>query len=143
LGVKPSGAAIEFRVNAENPFNNFFPAPGRIDKYIEPAGDGVRVDSCAYEGYMVPTEFDPMLAKLIVHAKDRPGALGKAMEALDHYTLTGIKTTIPYHRLVVRTDAFRSGRYSTDFVKEHPPAELLKHESFSMFESIIDKPAAK
>ena len=143
LSAKPSGAAIEFRVNAENPFNNFFPAPGRIEKYIEPAGEGVRVDSCAYEGYMVPTEFDPMLAKLIVHDKDRPEALHKAMDALDHYTLTGIKTTIPYHRLVLRTEAFRSGHYSTDFVKDHPPAELLKHESFSMFEGIIDKPAAK
>ena len=143
LNAKPKGAAIEFRVNAENPFNNFFPAPGRIEKYIEPSGEGVRVDSCAYEGYMVPTEFDPMLAKLIVHGKDRPEALHRAVDALDHYTLTGIKTTIPYHRLVVRTEAFRSGRYSTDFVKEHPPAELLKHESFSMFESITEKPAAK
>ncbi len=143
LSAKPSGAAMEFRVNAENPFNNFFPAPGRIEKYIEPAGEGVRVDSCAYEGYMVPTEFDPMLAKLIIHGKDRPETLHRATDALDHYTLTGIKTTIPYHRLVVRTAAFRSGHYSTDFVKEHPPAELLKHESFSMFETITEKPSVK
>jgi acetyl-CoA carboxylase biotin carboxylase subunit len=132
--VMPKGAAIEFRVNAENPFNNFFPAPGRIEKYIEPSGEGIRVDSHAYEGYMVPADYDSMLAKLIVHGRDRQEALSMARNALDHYTLTGCKTTIPYHRLVVRTKTFRSGVYSTDFVREHPPADLLKQESFSTFE---------
>jgi len=132
--VRPKGAAIEFRVNAENPFNNFFPAPGRIEKYIEPSGDGIRVDSHAYEGYMVPADYDSMLAKLIVHARDRQEALRKAKDALDHFTLTGVKNTIPYHRLVVRTQAFRAGNYSTDFVHEHPPADLLKQESFSTLE---------
>ena len=132
--VKRRGAAMEFRVNAENPFNNFFPSPGRIEKYIEPSGEGIRVDSHAYEGYMVPMEFDNLLAKLIVHGKDRNETLDLAKEALDRYTLTGIKTTIPYHRLVVRTRVFRSGNYSTDFVKDHPPSELLKQESFSLFE---------
>jgi len=133
-GAKPRGAAMEFRVNAENPFNNFFPSPGRIDKYIEPAGEGIRVDSHAYEGYVVPTEFDPMLAKLIVWGQDRSETLIRARDALDRFTLTGLKTTIPYHRLVVRSKAFRSGHYSTDFVKEHPPSELIKLESFALFE---------
>jgi acetyl/propionyl-CoA carboxylase alpha subunit len=134
LAVKPTGHSIEFRVNAENPFNNFLPSPGRIEKYIEPAGDGIRVDSAAYEGYMVPTDFDSMLAKLICHGKDRGEALQRSKDALDRYTLTGFKTTIPYHRLVVRTPAFRSGIYSTDFVRENPPSDLLKQESFSLFE---------
>jgi acetyl/propionyl-CoA carboxylase alpha subunit len=132
-GIKPKGAAIEFRVNAENPFNNFFPAPGRIEKYIEPAGDGIRVDSHAYEDYVVPADYDSLLAKLIVHGRDRQEALRIGKDALDRYTLTGCKSTIPYHRLVVRTPVFRSGVYSTDFVREHPPAELLKQESFSLF----------
>ncbi|MEM0449431.1 MAG: biotin carboxylase N-terminal domain-containing protein [Methanomassiliicoccales archaeon] len=135
LQAKPKGAAIEFRINAENPFNNFFPAPGRIEKYIEPSGEGIRVDSHAYEGYVVPADYDSMLAKLIVHGRDRSEALRRAKEALDRYTLTGIKNTIPYHRLVVRTQAFRSGNYSTDFVREHPPSELLKQEAFSIFDA--------
>jgi acetyl/propionyl-CoA carboxylase alpha subunit len=83
---------------------------------------------------MVPADYDSMLAKLIVHGRDRQEALRKGKEALDRYTLTGVKSTIPYHRLVVRAQAFRAGNYSTDFVKEHPPAELLKQESFSIFE---------
>jgi acetyl/propionyl-CoA carboxylase alpha subunit len=132
--AKPHGAAMEFRVNAENPFNNFFPSPGRIDKYIEPTGEGIRVDSHAYEGYVVPTEYDSLLAKLVVWSKERNETLTKARDALDRFTLTGIKTTIPYHRLVVRTQAFRSGHYSTDFVKENPPTELINQESFSLFE---------
>ncbi|MGD1060413.1 MAG: biotin carboxylase N-terminal domain-containing protein [Methanomassiliicoccales archaeon] len=132
--AKPHGAAMEFRVNAENPFNNFFPSPGRIDKYIEPTGEGIRVDSHAYEGYVVPTEYDSLLAKLIVWSKERNETLVKARDALDRFTLTGLKTTIPYHRLVVRTQAFKSGHYSTDFVKEHPPSELIKQESFALYE---------
>ena len=136
--VKAKGAAMEFRVNAENPFNNFFPSAGKIEKYIEPTGEGIRVDSHAYEGYVVPTEFDPMLAKLIVWGKDRPDALSRSRDALDRFTLTGIKTTIPYHRLVVRTKAFRSGQYSTDFVRQHPPQELLKQESFALYEGEPD-----
>ncbi|HVO77903.1 MAG TPA: biotin carboxylase N-terminal domain-containing protein [Methanomassiliicoccales archaeon] len=132
--AKPHGAAMEFRVNAENPFNNFFPSPGRIDKYIEPTGEGIRVDSHAYEGYVVPTEYDSLLAKLVVWGRERNETLARAREALDRFTLTGLKTTIPYHRLVVRTQAFRSGRYSTDFVKENPPSELIKQESFALYE---------
>jgi acetyl-CoA carboxylase biotin carboxylase subunit len=134
--VRPKGHAMEFRINAENPFNNFFPAPGRIEKYVEPAGDHVRVDSHAYEGYVVPTEFDNLLAKLVISGKTRNEVLSRAQEALDRYTVTGIKTTIPYHRLVVRNPDFRAGDYSIDFVKEHPPQDLLKTTEFSLFESI-------
>jgi acetyl-CoA carboxylase biotin carboxylase subunit len=134
--VRPKGHAMEFRINAENPFNNFFPTPGRIEKYVEPAGTNVRVDSHAYEGYVVPTEFDNLLAKLIVFGKDRDEVLGRAQEALDRYTVTGIKTTIPYHRLVVRNFDFHSGTYSIEFVKEHPPQDLLRATEFSLFEGI-------
>jgi len=134
--LKPKGHSMEFRINAENPFNNFFPAPGRIEKYMEPAGEGVRVDSHAYEGYVVPTEFDNLLAKLIISGHNREDVLRRAQDALDRYTVTGIKTTIPYHRLVVRNADFRAGNYSIDYVKDHAPADLLKMNEFSLFESI-------
>ncbi len=134
--VKPKGHAMEFRINAENPFNNFFPAPGRIEKYMEPAGDHVRVDSHAYEGYVVPTEFDNLLAKLIISGRSRNEVLNRAQDALDRYTVTGIKTTIPYHRLVVRNPDFRGGNYSIDYVKDHLPQDLLKTTEFSLFEGV-------
>ena len=133
--VHPRGCAMEFRINAENPFNNFMPTPGRIDKYVEPAGENIRIDSHAYEGYVVPTEFDNLLAKLIIHGKDRTEVLTKARDALDRYTVTGIKTTIPYHRLVVRNPEFIEGNYNIEFVKDHPPADMLKQTEFSMFEN--------
>ncbi|HSV42676.1 MAG TPA: biotin carboxylase N-terminal domain-containing protein, partial [Methanomassiliicoccales archaeon] len=100
-GVRPKGYAMEFRINAENPFNNFLPSPGRIEKYMEPAGENIRVDSAAYEGYVVPTEFDNLLAKLIITGNSRNEVIGKSRDALDRYTVSGIKTTIPYHRLVL------------------------------------------
>ena len=133
--VKPKGCAMEFRINAENPFNNFMPTPGRIEKYLEPAGPNIRIDSHAYEGYVVPTEFDNLLAKLIIYGKDRTEVLTKARDALDRYTVTGIKTTIPYHRLVIRNPEFIEGNYNIEFVKDHPPADMLKQTEFSMFEN--------
>jgi acetyl-CoA carboxylase biotin carboxylase subunit len=133
--VRPSGHAMEFRVNAENPFSNFMPAPGRIEKYLEPAGDGIRVDSHAYEGYVVPTEFDNLLAKLIIFGRDRAEVLKRSRDALDRYSLSGVKTTIPYHRLVVRNDDFISGNYNIEYIKDHQPGDLLKQTEFSMFEN--------
>jgi acetyl-CoA carboxylase biotin carboxylase subunit len=133
--VHPTGHAMEFRINAENPFNNFMPTPGRIEKYVEPAGENIRIDSHAYEGYVVPTEFDNLLAKLIIHGRDRTEVLNIAREALDRYTVTGIKTTIPYHRLVIRNPEFIEGNYNIEFVKDHPPADMLKQTEFSLFEN--------
>ncbi|MFA5312728.1 MAG: hypothetical protein WC375_05310, partial [Methanomassiliicoccales archaeon] len=133
--VRPKGHAMEFRINAENPFNNFLPSPGRIEKYMEPTGENIRVDSAAYEGYMVPTEFDNLLGKLVIYGSSRSEVITKARDALDRYTVSGIKTTIPYHRLVMRNDDFIAGNYNIDFVKDHSPSDLLKHTEFSMFES--------
>ncbi|OPY31143.1 MAG: Pyruvate carboxylase subunit A [Methanomassiliicoccales archaeon PtaU1.Bin124] len=134
-GVTPKGHAMEFRINAENPFSNFLPSPGRIEKYMEPSGENIRVDGAAYEGYLVPTEFDNLLAKLIVSGSSRQDVITRSRDALDRYTVSGIKTTIPYHRLVLRNDDFISGNYNIDFVKEHSPQDLLKQTEFSMFES--------
>ncbi|QLH75518.1 MAG: ATP-grasp domain-containing protein [Methanomassiliicoccales archaeon] len=133
--VRPKGHAMEFRINAENPFNNFLPSPGRIEKYVEPSGENIRVDSAAYEGYVVPTEFDNLLGKLIVYGQTRSEVIARSRDALDRYTVAGIKTTIPYHRLVLRNSDFIAGNYNIDFVKEHSPQDLLKHTEFSMFES--------
>lgn len=133
--VRPKGHAMEFRINAENPFNNFLPSPGRIEKYMEPSGTDVRVDSAAYEGYVVPTDFDNLLGKLILYGSSRSEVITRAREALDRYSVSGIKTTIPYHRLVLRNSDFISGNYNIDFVKDHSPQDLLKHTEFSLFES--------
>ncbi|MCG7840905.1 MAG: hypothetical protein MIO87_03225, partial [Methanomassiliicoccales archaeon] len=83
-----------------------------------------------------PTEFDNLLAKLIISGRNREEVLRRGHDALDRYTVTGIKTTIPYHRLVVRNADFRLGNYSIDYVKDHAPADLLKMTEFSLFESI-------
>ena len=96
----------------------------------------MRVDSHAYEGYVVPTEFDNLLAKLIISGRTRNEVLNRSQDALDRYTVTGIKTTIPYHRLVVRNPDFRAGNYSIDYVKDHQPQDLLKTTEFSLFEGV-------
>src|SRR5262249_53924323 len=89
------GHAIECRIYAEDPENNFFPSPGRITRLIRPAGPGVREDSGVYEGWTVPLDYDPMLSKLIVHAADRPGAIARMRRALDEYFIGGIKSNLP------------------------------------------------
>jgi acetyl-CoA carboxylase biotin carboxylase subunit len=133
--VRPRGHAMEFRINAENPFSNFMPSPGRIEKYMEPSGENVRVDSAAYEGYVVPTEFDNLLAKLVVFGASRSEVIARSKDALDRYTVSGIKTTIPYHRLILRNADFNAGNYNIEFIKDHPPQEMLRHTEFSLFES--------
>ena len=106
----PRGHAFQFRINAENPANRFIPATGRIVELHEPAGPGIRMDSGVKEGTTVGTDFDPMLAKLIVTGEDREQALARARRALDEYILNGVATLLPLHRELVRTPAF-----TTDF----------------------------
>ncbi|GAA1369874.1 acetyl/propionyl/methylcrotonyl-CoA carboxylase subunit alpha [Brevibacterium luteolum] len=102
----PRGHSIQFRINAEDARLNFFPATGRIGRYIEPAGPGVRVDSGVHHGIEVGVDFDPMLAKLIVTGEDRAHALARARRALGEYTLDGVKTLLPLHRRLVNEPAF-------------------------------------
>ncbi|MDE2572558.1 MAG: hypothetical protein KGM44_08570, partial [bacterium] len=124
--VQPRGHAIEVRVNAENPADNFRPAPGRISAYHEPAGFGVRVDSAAYAGYTIPADYDSLVAKLIVWAPTRPEALARLDRALAEYRVEGVVTTIPFFRELVRLPAVVDATYGTatlePFAAEIAPA---------------------
>ncbi|MCX7919508.1 MAG: acetyl-CoA carboxylase biotin carboxylase subunit [bacterium] len=112
------GHAIECRINAEDPARNFMPCPGKITAYHAPGGPGVRVDSHAYQEYIVPPHYDSLIAKLIVHGPNRDVAINRMLRALDEYIIEGIKTTIPFHRQVLTHQDFRRGRISTHFVEK-------------------------
>ncbi len=109
--------AIECRINAEDPFNNFQPCPGKIEFMHVPGGHGVRVDKHAYSGYVIPANYDSMIAKLICYGKDRREALDRMVRALDEFVIRGIKTTIPLHQVILKDPNFRRGRYSTAFIE--------------------------
>ncbi|MBA3273612.1 MAG: ATP-grasp domain-containing protein, partial [Chthoniobacterales bacterium] len=113
----PRSHAIECRINAEDPEKNFQPSPGRIAFYYAPGGRGVRIDSHAYTGYVVPPYYDSMIAKLIVVAATRANAIDRMRRALDEYYITGIKTTVPFHSAIMRNADFRNGNYDTGFVE--------------------------
>ena len=112
----PRGHAIEFRVNAEDPVT-FQPSPGRIASFHPPGGLGVRVDTAAYQGYLIPPHYDSLIAKLIVWGRDRGEAIGRGRRALDFFVIEGIKTTIPLHRRILDDPDFISGRLSTHFME--------------------------
>jgi acetyl-CoA carboxylase biotin carboxylase subunit len=112
------GHAIECRINAEDPFNDFRPSPGRIEMYYAPGGRGIRNDSHAYAGYTVPPYYDSMLGKLIAYGKDRREALDKMSRALSEFLITGIKTTIPFEQAILQDPNFRRGVYSTSFIEQ-------------------------
>ncbi len=114
----PFGHAIEFRINAEDPFNDFRPNPGKITTLRMPDGPGVRVDTHIYQGCEIPPYYDSMLAKLIVWGIDRQEALARARRALDEFKIEGIETTIPFHRQVVDNEAFVLGDVYTDFLEK-------------------------
>jgi propionyl-CoA carboxylase alpha chain len=117
--VKIDGHSIEVRVYAEDPFNNFLPDIGTLEKYVEPNGIGVRVDSGFEEGDKIPLEYDPMIAKLIVHDKDRKSAINKMTKAINDYKIIGISTTLGFCEFAINHNDFVSGNFSTNFVKKH------------------------
>ncbi len=111
------GHAIECRINAEDPDQDFMPCPGQVTLYHPPGGPNVRVDSHLYTGYRVPPHYDSLLAKIITYGNTRKEALRTMLRALDEMTVEPIKTTIPFHRKVLNEPSFVAGRYSTDFVE--------------------------
>jgi acetyl-CoA carboxylase biotin carboxylase subunit len=117
--VQPFGWAIECRINAEDPSMSFIPCPGRIEKYLVPGGPWIRVDSAAYENYLVSSSYDSMVAKLIVWGRNREEALDRMNAALREYEIKGIETTIPFHIHVMKHPDFRSGNFSTNFVDKN------------------------
>jgi len=118
------GHAIECRVNAEDPYRNFQPSPGLITAYHPPGGPGVRVDTHIYAGYSVPPHYDSLLAKVIVHGRDRTEALARMGQALDSFILEGVTTTIPFLSRVIRHPEFVAGKVDTKFLERH--AQLLR-----------------
>lgn len=114
--IKMNGSAIECRISAEDPENNFAPSTGKINELIEPGGIGVRVDSGIYEGFEVPIYYDPLIAKLLVWAPTRQNAIVRMKRALTEYDIRGIKTSIPFHILVMGHPKFVEGDYDTTFI---------------------------
>jgi acetyl-CoA carboxylase, biotin carboxylase subunit len=112
----PEMHAIECRINAEDPFNDFRPSPGRITSFHSPKGHGVRVDTHVYGGYTVPPYYDSMIAKLIVRARTREEAITKMDRALDEFVAEGIKTTVPFHQRLMRNKDFQDGNFHTGFL---------------------------
>jgi acetyl-CoA carboxylase biotin carboxylase subunit len=123
--VQLRGHAIEFRINAEDPFAGFRPHPGRVEVFNPPGGFGVRVDSHLYGGYVVPQYYDSLLAKLVVWGETRAEAVARARRALDEFIIVGVPTTIPFHQYVVEEPHFAAGEVYTDYVEEHVRPEDL------------------
>ena len=113
----PTMHAIECRINAEDPYNNFRPSPGRITNLHVPGGHGVRVDSHVYAGYTIPSNYDSMIAKLITIAQTREEAINTMERALSEYVIEGVKTTIPFHIQLMKNEDFRKGNYTTKFLE--------------------------
>jgi acetyl-CoA carboxylase biotin carboxylase subunit len=117
--IRPRGHALECRIYAEDPEKDFFPSPGTIRFVKEPGGPGIRIDSGIYQGFEVPVDYDPILAKLIVHAGTRDQATAKMIKALQEYIILGVKTPMEFMTDVLNSRPFREGRVFTDFIPAH------------------------
>jgi acetyl-CoA carboxylase biotin carboxylase subunit len=117
--IERNGCSIECRINAEDPAKDFSPTPGKITQLMVPGGPGVRVDSGVYPGYVIPPFYDSMVAKLIAWGTNRREAIERMKRALDEFVIEGIKTTIPFHKTVMRNKQFLNGQYTTDFVNKY------------------------
>lgn len=131
LGIKQEdlqikGHAVEVRVYAEDPANNFLPDVGTLQTYVRPQGNGVRVDDGFEQGMEIPIYYDPMIAKLITYGNDRTEAIQKMIRAIDEYQITGVQTTLPFCRFVLEHEAFTSGNFDTHFVSQYFTPEVLK-----------------
>ena len=116
--IKPRGHSIECRINAENPYKNFMPSPGKITKLVLPGGNETRVDTAVYEGYTIPPYYDSMIAKVIVHARTRNDAILKIKRALDECIIEGIDTNIEFLKSILSNEKFKSGEFTTAIIKE-------------------------
>jgi len=117
--AEPAGHAIEVRISAEDPGRDFAPTPGRVGRWLMASGPGVRVDTAIEPGERIPPEYDNLIAKLMVHAGDRDAAIDRLRRALDETEISGIQTTLPFHRFVATAPSFRAGNLSTGWVGEH------------------------
>ncbi|EAR01038.1 acetyl-CoA carboxylase biotin carboxylase subunit [Maribacter sp. HTCC2170] len=124
--LKINGHALELRVYAEDPLNDFLPSVGTLETYKLPVGNGVRVDNGFEEGMDVPIYYDPMLSKLITYGKDRDEAIQMMLKAIEDYHIEGVQTTLPFGKFVFEHEAFRTGNFDTHFVKNYYSPEVLK-----------------
>jgi acetyl-CoA carboxylase biotin carboxylase subunit len=114
----PTMHAIQCRINAEDPYNDFRPSPGKITSYHSPGGNGVRIDTHIYAGYTIPPNYDSMVSKIITVAQTREEAILKMKRALEEYVIEGIKTTIPFHQKLMENEAFNAGNFTTKFMDD-------------------------
>ena len=126
--LKIKGHALELRVYAEDPLNDFLPSVGHLEVYQLPVGAGIRVDNGFEQGMDIPIYYDPMLAKLITYGETREEAIQLMLQAIDGYQIQGVQTTLPFGKFVFENDAFRSGKFDTHFVKKYYNADLLKNQ---------------
>ncbi|MRS62341.1 acetyl-CoA carboxylase biotin carboxylase subunit [Larkinella terrae] len=124
-----NGHAIEIRVYAEDPANNFLPDVGTLETYVRPQGNGIRVDDGFEQGMAIPIYYDPMIAKLVAYGATRAEAIEKMIRAIDEYRITGVQTTLPFCRFVMQHDAFRSGQFDTHFVNHYFTPDKLTSET--------------
>ncbi len=124
--LKIQGHAMELRVYAEDPMNDFLPNVGKLTRYRLPVGEGIRIDNGIEEGMDVPIYYDPMLSKLVTYGATREEAIQKMIEAIDAYEVEGVMTTLPFGKFVMQHEAFRSGDFDTGFVKNYYDAQKLK-----------------
>tara|TARA_R110002073_G_scaffold149737_1_gene303636 strand:+ start:791 stop:2230 length:1440 start_codon:yes stop_codon:yes gene_type:complete len=127
--LKINGHALELRVYAEDPLNNFLPSVGHLDIYKLPVGKNIRVDNGFEEGMDIPIYYDPMLSKLITYGKTREEAIQLMISAIENYHIKGVETTLPFGKYVCEHEAFRSGNFDTHFVKDYYSPEALKEET--------------
>jgi len=124
--IKLNGAAIECRINAEDPYNGFLPSTGRIEHSLLPTGPGVRVDTGVYPGFEITPYYDPMIAKLIVWGETRGQAILRMRRALEEYRIVGVRTNIPFHQTMMNSHRFMAGQYDTRFVEERFSMEQIE-----------------
>lgn len=127
--LKTKGHAIELRVYAEDPDNNFLPDIGKLQTYVTPKGPGVRVDDGFEQGMEIPIYYDPMIAKLVTYGKDRAEAIERMIRAIDEYQITGITTTLAFGKFVMQHEAFASGKFDTHFVKKYFQPGSLQNDN--------------
>src|SRR3989337_1905126 len=127
--IQINGAAIECRINAEDPRKNLLPATARLTPYYSPGGFGVRIDGNVYRGYLVPPYYDSMLAKLTVWGRTWDEAVDRTIRSLDEFVIRGIKTTIPFYRMIMRDDKFRTGEFDTHYIDNNLDALVYEDEN--------------
>ena len=141
--LKIHGHAMELRVYAEDPTNNFLPDIGRLETYVRPQGPGVRVDDGLEEGMDIPIYYDPMIAKLVTWGETREQAMDRMIRAVDEYRITGLRTTLPFGKFVMQHPAFRSGDFDTHFISKYFTPEMLNPAPDALAADIAAVLAAK